>query len=98
AKHITLTGHFNLFLGWVMSDAVFQQISEDDRAILVEEFRKSGRDLTQLSQELEDTIRSEFEAQGVTFHDADVDAYRNATADFYTSFPNWPAELYDEVR
>lgn len=98
AKHITLTGHFNLFLGWVMSDAVFQQISEGDRAILLEEFRKSGQELTQLSIGLEDSIKKEFEAQGVTFHDADAEAYRKATAGFYTSFPDWPAGLYDQVR
>jgi len=98
AKHITMTGHFNLFLGWVMSDAVYQQLSKGDRAILLEEFRKSGQDLAQVSADLENTIRQEFEAQGVTFHDADVEAYRKATAGFYTSFPNWPEGLYDQVR
>lgn len=98
AKEITLTGHFNLFTGWVMSEAVFQQLSEGDRAILLEEFRKGGQDLTEVSANLEAEIRKEFEASGVTFHEADLDAYRNATASFYTSFPNWPAGLYDQVR
>ncbi|WP_367716596.1 TRAP transporter substrate-binding protein DctP [Nitratireductor sp. GISD-1A_MAKvit] len=98
AKEITLTGHFNLFTGWVMSEAAFQQISEQDRAILLEEFRKGGQNLTQVSADLEAEIRSEFESQGVTFHEADLDAYRKATASFYTSFPNWPDGLYDKVR
>lgn len=98
AKEITLTGHFNLFTGWVMSEAAFQQMSEGDRAILLEEFRKGGQDLTEISANLEAEIRAEFEASGVTFHEADIDAYRKATASFYTSFPNWPAGLYDQVR
>ena len=97
-KEITLTGHFNLFLGWVMSDTAYQQISEADRAILLEEFRKGGHNLTKLSAELEAEIRAEFEAQGVTFHEANVEAYREATAGFYESFPNWPEGLYEQVR
>lgn len=98
AKEITLTGHFNLFTGWVMSEAAYQQMSEGDRAILLEEFRKGGQDLTSVSANLGAEIRKEFEAKGVTFHEADIEAYRKATASFYTSFPNWPAGLYDQVR
>jgi TRAP-type transport system periplasmic protein len=98
AKHITLTGHFNLFTGWVMSEATFQSLSEEDRAIMLEEFRKGGQELTALSEALEAEIRAEFEAAGVTFHEADLDAYREATASFYTSFPDWPEGLYDQVR
>ena len=43
-------------------------------------------------------IRKEFEAAGVKFHNADVPAYRKATASFYTSFPQWPAGLFEQVR
>lgn len=98
AKHITLTGHFNLFTGWVMSEAAFQSMSDGDRAILLEEFRLGGNRLAQLSADLEQEIRTEFEAQGVTFHEADIPAYREKTAVFYTSFPDWPEGLYDQVR
>lgn len=98
AKHITLTGHFNLFTGWVTSEAVFAGLSEEDRTILIEEFREGGRELTALSQKKEAEIRTEFEAAGVTFHEADIDAYRQATASFYTSFPQWPDGLYEDVR
>ena len=81
-----------------MSEAAFQQLTEGDRAILLEEFRKGGQDLTEVSANLETEIRAEFEASGVTFHEADLDAYRDATASFYTSFPDWPEGLYDQVR
>lgn len=98
AKNITLTGHFNLFTGWVMSEAAFKKLSEGDRAILLEEFRAGGRELTALSEKKADGIRAEFEAAGVKFHKADIDAYRKATAKFYQSFPKWPEGLYDKVR
>jgi len=98
AKHITLTGHFNLFTGWVMSETVFQSLSSGDRAILMEEFRKGGQELTATSEAMAGTVRAEFEAAGVTFHDADLDAYRAATAGFYTAFPDWPAGLFEQVR
>ena len=98
ADHITLTGHFNLFLGWVMSEEVYQSLSEEDRQILIEEFRAGGRELTAQSIALGDEIQAEFEAAGVTFHEADLDAYRAATASFWTSFPDWPEGLYDSIR
>ncbi|HRJ69947.1 MAG TPA: TRAP transporter substrate-binding protein DctP [Beijerinckiaceae bacterium] len=97
AKHITLTGHFNLFTGWVMSEAAFKGLSADDRTALLDEFRKGGRELSDLSLQQAAAIRKEFEAAGVTFHDADIEAYRKATASFYTSFPQWPAGLHEKV-
>ncbi|EAR51259.1 C4-dicarboxylate transport system substrate-binding protein [Oceanicola granulosus HTCC2516] len=95
AQEITLTGHFNLFLGWVTSEEVMQSLSEEDYAILVEEFRRGGRELTEQSIELETSIREEFEAAGVTFHDANIAAYRDATASFWDA---WPEGFYDELR
>lgn len=98
AKHITQTGHFNLFTGWVMSEAAFKKLSEADRKILLEEFRAGGRELTALSEKLAGEIQAEFGAAGVKFHKADTEAYRTATAGFYKSFPKWPEGLYEKVR
>jgi TRAP-type C4-dicarboxylate transport system substrate-binding protein len=94
-KEITLTGHFNLFLGWVTSEAAFQALSEGDRAIMLEEFRGGGQELTAQSIALEEEIRAEFEAAGVTFHEADLDAYREATSSF---FDDLPEGLFDSIR
>ena len=81
-----------------MSEGSFKKLSDGDRAILLDEFRKGGQDLSNLSAERAAQIRKEFEAAGVTFHDADIAAYRQATASFYRSFPKWPDGLYDKVR
>ncbi|MFN4099496.1 MAG: TRAP transporter substrate-binding protein DctP [Pararhodobacter sp.] len=94
-KEITLTSHFNLFTGWVMSETAYQALSDEDRAILMEEFRQGGQDLTAQSEALAGEIRAEFEAAGVTFHEADLDAYREATASFWNS---WPEGFYDQIR
>ncbi|WP_240791639.1 TRAP transporter substrate-binding protein DctP [Sulfitobacter indolifex] len=94
-KEITLTGHFNLFLGWITSEKAFQALSEDDRAIMIEEFRRGGQQLTEQSIAQENEIRKEFEAAGVTFHDPDLDAYRAATASF---FEDLPEGLFDRIR
>ena len=98
APHITETGHFNLFTGWVMSESVFTSLNEGDQAILMEEFRRGGQELTAISMAAEAEIRSEFEAMGVTFHSADIEAYREATSEFYSSFDQWPAGLFERVR
>ena len=98
AKHITLTSHFNLFIGWVTSEEVFRSLSEEDQAILMEQFREGGRELTAKSEAVQSDIRAEFESQGVQFHEADLEAYREATASFWTSFPDWPDGLYGDIR
>lgn len=95
AKQITLTGHFNLFLGWVTSESALAGLPDADRAIMMEEFRKGGQDLAAQSVELDQEVIAEFEAAGVTFHDADRDAYRKATASFWD---HWPDGLYDQIR
>lgn len=98
APHITETGHFNLFTGWVISESVFRELSEDDQAIMLEEFRRGGQEITERSMAAEAEIRDEFEAAGVTFHKANLEAYREATSDFYSSFNEWPEDLYQRVR
>lgn len=98
AKHITTTGHFNLFTGWVMSESVFGKLTTEDQAVMLEEFKKGGQELTKLSEGLGEEIRQEFEAAGVTFHEANLEAYRQATADFYVNFSDWSEELHKKMR
>lgn len=97
-KHITTTGHFNLFTGWVMSEDIFNKLDKADQEIMLDEFKKGGRELTKYSEDLASTIRQELEAEGVTFHDANIDAYRQATADFYINFSDWSEEVYKNMR
>lgn len=98
AKAVTLTGHFNLFLGWSMSERVFQRIAPADQAVLIEEFRRGGEEVTRRNAALVGETRRRFEAAGVTFVEADIAAYREATKPFFASFPDWPPGLIDQIR
>jgi TRAP-type C4-dicarboxylate transport system substrate-binding protein len=98
APVVTLTSHFELFTGWVISDAVYQTLSEHDRKLMSDEFLSSGKASSETIVDNIAASRGRMEANGVQFVDADIPAYRAATASFYTSFPEWPAGLYDEVR
>lgn len=95
---ITLTAHFRQFQGFAMSDEVFTSLPEEYQTILVEEFRTGGDEATQQEIDSQSTARADLEEAGVTFTDADTEAYREATAPFYDSFPEWSEGLLDEVR
>jgi TRAP-type transport system periplasmic protein len=88
-KHVTLTGHFNLFAGFVMPEDLFKSLPTKYQDILLKEFRAGGVEATELATTLGADARKEMEAKGVTFHQGDVAAYRKATAGFYDAFPNW---------
>ncbi len=97
AKNVSLTAHFRQFQGFVMSEELFQGLPVEYQQILVEEFTRGGEAVTALEFEGQDQARADLEAEGVTFHDADQDAYREATAAFYTSNPAWSSGLYERV-
>lgn len=88
-KHVTLTGHFNLFAGFVMPEDLFTSLPTKYQDVLLEEFRAGGHEATELATALGAEARKEMEAKGVTFHQGDVAAYRKATAGFYNAFPKW---------
>jgi TRAP-type C4-dicarboxylate transport system substrate-binding protein len=98
APHITLTSHFELFTGWAMSGAVFDGLSDEEKAIVTEEFRNAGVESSRDAASKIAAARGRMEAKGITFTEANIPAYREATASFYTSFPQWPAGLFDAVR
>jgi TRAP-type C4-dicarboxylate transport system substrate-binding protein len=98
ADTVTLTGHFNLFLGWTMSEEVFQSLSEEDQEIMLEEFQAGGRELTERNAAIVGETRADFEAAGVEFVQPDLDAYREATRAFFEFYPEWPDDLIDQVR
>jgi TRAP-type transport system periplasmic protein len=98
APFITLTGHFLLFTGWVISDKALQALTPEDRAMIVAEFKLGGREIASRTAGNIAAVTREFEAKGVKFAQADLAAYRDITKVFYTQFPEWPAGLFEQVR
>lgn len=97
ATEVTLTGHFRQFQGFVMAESVFAGLPAEYQRILLEEFQAGGERSTAAEIASAQTLRGEFEAQGVTFTEADTEAYRAATESFYDAFPDWTPGLREQV-
>lgn len=95
ATHVTLTGHFQTLIGYGISEALWQSLTEEQQQIVSEEFIAGGeRAQEQYAAEIESTMALMEEESGVEFHEADSDAYRERTAPFYEG----NEELYEQVR
>jgi TRAP-type C4-dicarboxylate transport system substrate-binding protein len=86
-KNLTMTHHFQLFLGFAIGEAGFQKLPADYQTILIEEFRQGGIDSTKASAEQEGATKKFLLENGVTITEADLGAYRSATAPFYDAYP-----------
>lgn len=97
-KYVALTSHFIAPGGLEMSSKVFDNLSENQQKILVEEAHEFARSSTNALLESEKTIRKTMEDAGVTFVDVDVEDFRKATAIVYTKFPEWSDGLYERIQ
>lgn len=97
-KQVTLTAHFNPFLGWVISEAAWADMSPEEQAIVKEEFVTGGVAYSRGIDADIDNAMAYLASQGVSFTQANTAAYREATSSFYDAYPEWPAGLVDQVR
>lgn len=95
AQELTLTGHFLLFLGFAMSDDVFQSLTPEQQEVLTNAFIEGGKTATAEHEATTEETLAQFEEQGVTVHEADIPAYQDVTAPFYDSYPDG---LLESVR
>lgn len=97
ATDITLTGHLNLFLGYAMPAEIFAQMTEEQQQIVVEEFIAGGEFVTQATSAKDEESRELMESNGIRFHEANIAAYREATADYFEHFPEWDPATVEEL-
>jgi TRAP-type C4-dicarboxylate transport system substrate-binding protein len=97
ATDITLTGHLNLFLGYVMPADIFNSMTDEQKSIVLEEFSKGGDEATAATTAGDQDARKLMEADGIKFHAADVKAYRAATAGYFDEFPEWSKETVQRL-
>ncbi len=97
ATDITLTGHLNLFLGYVMPAKIFNEMTEAQRQVVLEEFGAGGDEVTEATSKKDQDSRELMEQQGIAFHDADIAAYREATAGYFGYFPEWSTDTVDRL-
>lgn len=95
AKELTLTSHFLLFLGFAMSEDVYQSLSAEHQQILTDAFIEGGKTATaEHAATTQDTLK-DMESRGVTVHEANLAAYQELTKPFYDKYQ---AGLLDKVR
>lgn len=92
---ITLTKHFMPFYGFVMNEKVLADMPEDLQELLITEFNIAGEEYALASDESEQETIKGLEAEGVTVHEANIQAYKDITAPFYDSYPDG---LLDRIR
>jgi tripartite ATP-independent transporter DctP family solute receptor len=98
-KVLSLTNHFNAWVGLVMNEQVFRRLPEASQSLLVEEAINYGNDLTQRTMASAKELEGRFEAAGVQIvRDIDIKAMAEATASVYSAIPGWSQGLYQRVR
>ncbi len=98
-KVISMTGHFTNWISPIMSADVFNSLSPEDQAILLEEAEIAGEIITALALDREQGFRDKLEGQGVTFvTDVDRDAFAKKSKITYSQITYFSPGLYDTVR
>lgn len=92
---ITLTKHFMPFYGFVMNQGVLEGMPADLQELLVAEFNVAGEELALANEDSVAQAIVSLEAEGVTVHEANLKAYKAATAPFYDTYPEG---LVDRIR
>ena len=96
-KNIALTGHFTATCGLVMSQVIFDTMTEEQQTILLEEVRAAGKAGSEITLASEDDLRREMEAEGVQFNEVDNQAFKNASRVVFDRFPEWSPGLYEKI-
>lgn len=83
AKYISLTEHFHLFTGLVISESWFQGLPADYQKVLLEKSREAGDYATAMVIEMEDKQKSEIAAAGVEYVKVDQSLFKKAAMATY---------------
>ncbi|WP_157014260.1 C4-dicarboxylate TRAP transporter substrate-binding protein [Mesorhizobium xinjiangense] len=83
ATNIAFTNHVQLFTGLATSEAWWNSLPEDIRAIIEEELKAAGEEATRMTAERLSEVQAEMEEAGVTFNEVDLAPFREATNKVY---------------
>ena len=100
AKYLVLSGHRMGVLEFMMARPVWDQMTPETQAIVLEEAQKAADDIEREILENEKQYIETFKKAGVEMIQPDVAAFRNAVKDVWKEFmPRlWPAGLYEEMQ
>lgn len=96
-KEYSLTNHLLGVSAVTISTQLWDELSEEQRTIIQEEFDKGTQDNLQETIKLEEEYEQKLKDEGVTFHEVDTDAFMEATAPVFTKFEKWTPGIYEEI-
>lgn len=101
AKYVTMTNHSAAPFNILISERIFQGLSEAQQSALIEAAREAGEFYTQAIAREFKKQKAEMEADGVTFAEIDVAPFverARAVAKEFESQGRWPQGLFDKVQ
>lgn len=96
-KEYSLTNHLLGVSAVMISTKVWDELTEEQRTIIEEEFQKGMEDNLAETIRLEKEYAELLKKEGVTFHEVDIEAFQKAAASVYTKFDKWTPGIYEEI-
>lgn len=96
-KEYSLTNHLLGVSAITISTKLWDSLTEEQRTIIQEEFDKGAQDNLSETIRLEDEYAELLKAEGVNFHEVDVEAFMKATAPVYEKFDKWTPGIYEKI-
>jgi tripartite ATP-independent transporter DctP family solute receptor len=98
AKYLNLTAHSRYMNMVIINTKLFEGLSPEYQQILREAALEAGIYETELSRQEELDYRKKMEAEGVTFVEVDVEAFRNRVIPLFEQhMDRWGREVYDVI-
>ncbi|MDB5271621.1 MAG: dicarboxylate transporter subunit DctP [Hymenobacter sp.] len=98
-KVLSTTGHQIMYATFVTSTDMFKSLPADLQALLVEEGKKAGEDLTKATLASDALYAEELKKNGVQFvTDVDVKAFAEKARVAYAKVPGLTPGIYDKAR
>lgn len=96
-KEYSLTRHLLGVSAVCISKKVWDELTDEQRTILQEEFDNGAKDNLAATIKLEGEYEQKLKEFGVNFHEVDAEAFNKAVAPVYSKFPKWTPGIYDKI-
>ncbi len=98
ASRVAETDHMLLTSIFYTSESVYQSLPEEYQTVMDEVFTEAAEIYSEDNIELNNEIHDLLTAEGITFDEVDIDAFKEATEVVYTKFPDWSENLRENFR
>lgn len=96
-KEYSLTNHLLGVSAVTISTKLWDELTEEERTIITEEFEKGKEDNLAETLKAEDEFVELLKAEGVNFNEVDSQAFLEAAAPVYEKFPQWTPGVYEAI-